>query len=217
MRRVILNSRHGGRFVLLASCLFFLLTAGLSQAADDPGELVLEIGEAIDNSDAASFARLVDMDAAIGSAIDAFAKDASRPENAARIPPALALLLSQLLSGGSQPVRDMLIGEFKNFVLTGVSSGAFAGRMPDKTKFKGALAPLFANASLGRKEIKDIGAPRPDGSGWIVPFVVRDHGNGNEYRVQGRVEPANEGLKLTGVENMLQLIRQISEESEAER
>lgn len=217
MRRDLLSPRLGGRLVLLASCLIFLLTAGSSAAAEDPRELVLEIGEAVDNSDAAGFARLVDMDAVLNSAIDAFVKDASKPENAARVPPAVALLLSRLLSGGSQGARGMLIGEIKNFVLAGVSSGAFAGRKPDKKNFKGALAPLFADASLGRKEIKDIGTPRPSGSGWIVPFVTRDHGNGNEYRVQARVEPASEGLKLTGVENMLQLIRQIGEESEAAR
>lgn len=215
MRCGLLNRRPGCRLVLPASCLFFLLSAGLAAAASDPRELILEIREAIDSSDAASFSRLADMDALLGSAIDVFAEDASKPENAARVPPAVALLLPRLLSGGSPRVRDMLLGEIKSFVLAGVSSGAFAGGKPDKTKFKGAIAPLFANASLGRKEIKDIGAPRPAGSGWIVPFTVRDHGNGNEYRVQGRVEPGRDGLKLTGVDNTLQLIRQIREESEA--
>ncbi len=201
----------------LSLCLllmFFLFLPVSSFAQSQPVELIMEIGEAIDNSDAQEFAQLVDMDEILNNAIDVFVAEASRPDNASRLPPMVALLVSQLATNAPSPVRDLLIGEAKNFVLTGISSGAFAGKKPDLSNSSGLLAPLFAQASMGRKEIRDIGAPTPVENGWIVPFVIYDHDNGNEYPIKGRVEDTGTDLKLTGIENMRQLIYQIGEESQ---
>lgn len=63
------------------------------------------------------------------------------------------------------------------------------GRKPTGQAAQGLLDPLFADASTGRKEIREIGQARRDGRGWLVPFVVHDAGNGEDYSVLGRVSP----------------------------
>lgn len=207
-------------FIKKSSLLFLLLVFlfgpyDLVKAVDQAKEHIIEIGEAIDRSDAESFSQLVDMDTILNNALDVFIQEASKPENASRLPPMVALLLSQITKGASSPVRDLLLGEAKNFVLTGISSGAFAGQKPNLSNAQGLFAPIFASASLGRKEIKNIGAPRQIENGWIVPFIIFDHDNEYEYPVQGRLERSGDNLKLTGLENMRQLIYQIGQESEA--
>ena len=200
-------------FILLALCLCAAASADPAQCMDDPREHVREIGRAIDAADVNSFTELVDMDALLNNAMDVFVKEASRPENAKRLPPMLALLLPGLTASGSSPVKDLLLGEAKNFVMAGIASGAFAGRKPDPAKAQGMLAPLFNQASMGRKEIRNIGKPVKNGNGWLVPFVIYDYGSENEYPIKALLERRGEDLKLTGLENMRLLIYQIGEES----
>lgn len=207
----------------LAIRLFFIaLVLGLALTrmswpvmAMDPREHIEEIGRAIDSADAQIFAELVDMDALLNNALNVFVEEASRPENARRIPPMIALILPQLRLEGPSPVKDLLLGEAKNFVLAGISSGAFAGRRSNISGGSSMLAPLFAQASMGRKEIRDIGEPRRTATGWLVPFVIYDHDNGYEYPVRALLEYRGTDLKVTGLENMRQLIYQIGEESAA--
>lgn len=199
---------------LLILCLLPFNALSLYAADNDAPAVIRSIGDAIDAADAEEFERLVDMEAILNSALDTFIQEASRPENASNLPPMLALLLPQLKAPkGQSPVRDLLLGEARNFVLLGISSGAFAGRKADFSNAPGMLAPLFASASMGRKEITEIGSPHPITNGWIVPFVLYDHDNGNEYPLKGRLEYEGEDLKLKGLENMRQLIYQIGEES----
>lgn len=204
------------RLLLLLAAFSMLLLPGELFALDEATEHVLEIGRAIDGADADSFSQLVDVDAILENALDTFVQEATRPENATRLPPMLAMILPQLTSGkGKAPVRDLLLGEARNFVMDGIASGAFAGRKPDPARSSGLLAPLFASASMGRKEITDIGTPRKIENGWLVPFSIHDHDNGYDYPVKGRLEYRNDALILTGVDNMRQLIYQIGEESAA--
>lgn len=196
-------------------CLAMFTLTGQS-LAEDPRGHIQEIGDAIDSADAESFVRLVDIDAILNNALEVFVEEATRPENASRLPPMLALIVQQLKGvKGPSPVRDLLLGEGKNFVLAGISSGAFAGRKPESSSSQGLLAPLFESASLGRKEIRNIGQPRQTAKGWLVPFVIYDHGNELEYPVKALLEQKDGDLKLTGLENMRQLIYQIGEESAA--
>ena len=54
-----------------------------------------------------------------------------------------------------------------------------------------------------------MGAARPDGAGWQVPFVLRDWGNGQSYDLVGRVTMTEGQPRLTGLDNMEDLVRRI--------
>lgn len=192
----------------------------IAAAADTAGprQCLLEAGKAIDAADASAFERLVDVDAILEEALDIFLREARKPEVARELPPMLAILFSQAASrdSGASTVRSLLLSESRAFVLNGVSSGAFAGREPTGKEAQGLLAPLFANASTGRKEIRSVGRARPDASGaqgWLVPFVVHDAGNGRDYEILGRLSPVENGFRLTSVKNLDALLRRIIEES----
>ncbi len=163
--------------------------------AADPRQCVADVGRAIDAADAAAFERLVDV--------------------AAQLPPLLAVMFSQAASGdsGGNNLRTLLFSEARAFVINGVSSGAVAGRTPSGGAAQWLLAPLFADASTGRKEIQRIGQARPDNRGWLVPFVVHDAGNGESYNVLGRVSPVENGFRLTSVENLEELLGRVRAES----
>lgn len=188
--------------------------AGFVFAAADPRQCILEAGSAVDTSDVAAFERQVDVDAILEQALNLFVRRAQDPEAARDLPPMVALLFTQAASRDGN-VRSLLLNETRAFVLNGISSGAFAGRKPSGNAAQGLLAPLFADASTGRKEIRNVGQPRRDGDGWLVPFVVHDGGNGESYDVTGRVTSANGGMRLTSVANMESLLRKVAAESRA--
>lgn len=205
---------------LTAVCLavWGLFACPAAQAAvTDPRQCVLEAGRAVDAADTAAFERLVDVDSILEQALDIFVRQARAPQGAKDLPPMLALLFSQAASkdGASGNVRNLLLSESRAFVLNGVASGAFAGRKVTGAEAQGLLAPLFADASTGRKEVRQVGQARRDGQGWLVPFTVYDHGNGLSYDVLGRVTQSSAGPRLTGVANMEALIRRLNAESSA--
>ncbi|WP_302737477.1 hypothetical protein [uncultured Desulfovibrio sp.] len=197
--------------------LFSMLSPSPARAANtaDPRQCLVEVGQAIDAADAAVFERLVDVDAILGAALTLFLRDVQKPEVADQLPPLLAVMFSQAASGdaGGNKLRDLLFSEARAFVINGVSSGAFAGRAPSGGSAQGMLAPLFADASTGRKEIRRIGQARPDGHGWLVPFVVHDAGNAESYPVLGRLSPVENGFRLTSVENLEELLGRVRAES----
>lgn len=183
---------------------------------DAPGRCLAEAARAIDGADAVAFERQVDVDGILEQALALIARDMERPGSAERYPPLLALVFSQAAGdGGGATVRSLLKSEARAFILNGVASGAFAGRQP-RGGGSGLLAPLFAEASLGRKEIRRVGAATSDGEGWLLPFVVHDAGNGQEYAVLGRFSPTENGCRLTSVENLEELFERIRRESMAE-
>ena len=188
--------------------------SGFAFAANDPRQCILEAGGAVDKSDVAAFERQVDVDAILEQALNLFVRRAQDPEAAKDLPPMVALLFTQAASKEGN-VRSLLLNETRAFVLNGISSGAFAGRKPSGNTAQGLLAPLFADASTGRKEIKNVGQARRDGDGWLVPFVVHDGGNGESYDVTGRVTSANGEMRLTSVANMESLLRKVAAESRA--
>lgn len=185
--------------------------AAAAMSAAAARQCVLDAGAAVSASDLPSFERLVDMDAILEQALDDFIRRARRPETAANLPPLLALLLSQaaMKEGG---VRSLLLNETRAFVRNGVSSGAFAGRKPSGKAAQGLLAPLFANASTGRKEVRRVGTPKADGTDWLVPFAVHDGGNDETYDVVGRIAFAGGSPRLVRVENMEALLTRLADE-----
>lgn len=190
--------------------------ANAASNAAPPARSLAEAQAAIDNADVAAFERQVDVDAILEQALTLVMEMMARPETADRMPPLLALVFSQAAGGGGAAVRTLLKGEARAFVLNGVASGAFAGRKPTGSAAGGLLAPLFADASLGRKEIRQVGPATPDGEGWIVPFVVHDAGNDQDYAVVGRFSPTETGSRLTSVENLPELVERIRQEGMAQ-
>lgn len=188
--------------------------AGASDAGA-PARCLAEAQRAIDTADVAAFERQVDVDAILEQALDHVMQIMAQPETADRMPPLLALVFSQAAGNGGGAVRNLLKGEARAFILNGVSSGAFAGRKPSGGAAGGLLAPLFADASLGRKEIREVGRATPDGEGWLMPFVVHDAGNGQDYAVTGRFSPTETGCRLTSVENLGELVERIRQEGMA--
>ncbi|MDE7241814.1 MAG: hypothetical protein K2N62_08070, partial [Desulfovibrio sp.] len=73
-----------------------------------------------------------------------------------------------------------------------------------------------ADASRGRKEIREVGAPTRDGEGWLMPFVVHDAGNGEDYAVVGRFSPTETGSRLTSIANLGEIVERIRQEGMAQ-
>ena len=92
-------------------------------------------------------------------------------------------------------------------------TSAFVGKKVCAQCARDLLTPLFADASIGRKEIVQIGDGQPTDSGWIVPFTLLDGGNGSDYAVDGLIQAVPGGLKLTKIVNLPDLFLQIQEEA----
>lgn len=192
---------------------------------DDPRHCLTLASRALDAADSAAFELAVDLDAILGQTLDFMARQAALPEEVSQFPPILTLLFTRAAGGGGDTVgvRGLLMGAARAFVLQGIDSGAFGGRPADsaQTSDGGLLSPLFAEASLGRKEICLVGEARPvsppaaSGNGeWLVPFSVHDAGNGETYPVLGRIRKEGAGFRLVGVENMSELYGLIRNEME---
>lgn len=200
--------------------LFVLLTCAMSGAATaktDPRQCPSDIGKAIDRADLATFEKLVDLDGIIDEGVTLFITEMKRPENAQQLPPMLAMMFSRAAGQDDmgKSIRSMLAGESRAFICNGVSSGAFAGRQPTGATQQGLLAPLFANASQGRKEIRSIGQPSAIGDGlWHVPFVLHDGGNGQDYPIVGLVSQSGSGLRLVAIDNFADLFARVAAESQ---
>lgn len=157
---------------LLIPCFAALPASAADEGADQARLCIAEAGKAIDAADVAAFERLVDLDAILGEALHLFLRETQKPEVARQLPPLLAMLFSQAAAqdSGGVNLRSLLFGEARAFVLNGVASGAFAGRKPTGAGRPGLLDPLFADASTGRKEIREIGQARRDGPGLARAF-----------------------------------------------
>jgi len=212
-------------------CLFPALTSfGIEPdfAPDDPRHCLTRVASALETADSAAFAQAVDVDTILVQVLDFMAAEAARPDGASQLPPILALLFSRAAGDGvdAASVRALLMGAARAFVLDGVGSGAFAGREadPSHTSTGGLFSPLFADASLGRKEICLVGEARlvpanlPNANtvsgDWLVPFSVHDAGNGETYPVLGRIRREGTDFRLVGVENLPELYSLIRSEIE---
>lgn len=192
---------------------FLLLMAGIASAANTPEECLAEISEAMEAGDSARFEELIDLNPILESSLDTFLREAAKPENASSLPPMLAMLFTQNAGQAGQAVKGMLIAAARAFVLGGVSSGAFAGRQLDQSQSQNLLTPLFAQASVGRKEIRNIGQAVPDNGDWLLPFTVHDYGNDQDYPVIGRFRQSGDNIRLAAIENLDQIFSQIQKEA----
>ncbi|MBQ7609162.1 MAG: hypothetical protein IJU76_14525 [Desulfovibrionaceae bacterium] len=198
-------------FFFLLFVLFPLLSA--QSFAESPRDCVVRAGQAIDSADATLFTDNVYLDALVANGLDDFFADIERPEVARDLPPLLALLVSRMHDPGQKQVlRKLLANELTAYILDGVASGAFAGRR--KVAPKGSmLAPLFANASTGRKELIQIGEGETHKEGTLVPCTLLDYGNGMEYPLDLLVQDVDGRLMVTEVHNLRELFARLREEA----
>lgn len=221
MRAVVINDMFCRGSILccaLLLCCLCLWPAGARALSSDAARAcVVEAGWAVDNADAACFEQLVDMDAILNEAVDLFMKEAAKPENSSLLPPMLALMFSgaAMAEDNGLGVRKLLVSEARAFVHNGIASGAFAGKSVQDYRTEGWVAPLFESVSMGRKEIRNVSTPVRQGKDWIVPFVLRDHGNGNSYAVRARVSDAGGSPRVVAVENLRQLFVILGKEAQA--
>lgn len=193
---------------ILAS-LLFLFMAAPAFAASTPHATLMELGEATENADADKFARAADIDAIILDCLNRL-PPLLQSANAGSL---LGTTLSALNGPGGKYARDIIKNEARAFVLNGVASGAFGGKKTGAPSRGGMLAPLFANASMGKKEIRGVGEGRGDGDDWLLPFSVHDYGADADYAIVGRFSPTSEGYRLTRVENLEDLVGQIVDQN----
>jgi hypothetical protein len=203
--------------VILRTAAFLALLLALTfpaaiRAGDDPTSCIRSINDAVRKADADALQRWADLDAILGDAVDIFIEAAGRPEAEAMLPPMVALLFNQAQRSeeGRRALKNLLVQQTKSFILHGVASGAFAGRpTPGKTDI---APPLFGEASIGRKQILDIGQAAAYADGWSIPFTVRDDGSERDYYVIGTVRQEPTGMRLVAIENMDDLLATIASE-----
>lgn len=200
------------KILLTTLGLFFSLS--LICHAAQPRDCLNQIQASIDTCDAKTFEQLVDLERMTDSAIEALADAASQPGDKLALDPMLALPLMQLSGPQGTTIRNMLGREIQNYILNGVRSGSFAGRVPTGKNSGGLLSSLFANASNGRKEILAIGEAVADSDGWHMPFTLHDYGNNHDYRILGRFQATDNGAKLVEIENLDELVTQLQNEAQ---
>lgn len=199
-------------FIVCFSLVCLHPEKGWSQA---PHATLIEIGKAVDQGDGNRFMELVDVDSILKQGLDVFFREAKKPEYSKHMPPVLMLVISQALKTGPEGnlLRELLGNEVKAFILNGINSGAFAGKKYAVAEKSGMLAPLLANASTGKKEIRGIGETIIDGEEAIIPFSIHDYGNDNDYLIRGRFGKKETAWQLKGIDNFEQLFSQIRDEA----
>lgn len=203
--------------LLSAFAALLLCCALYSPACADeltPEQTVRNVQKALDTADAALLDQSAHVESVVGQAVDVFLRDLQSPEAQASLPPVLALLLGPLSASetAKDTIRSTLQREASEFIRYGVRSGNFAGKARETTPPAGLLAPLFADASLGRKELRNIGIATRQGDVALVSFSVLDHGNGNTYPVQAELHRQGGRWRIVGLANMPALIKQVREE-----
>ncbi len=183
--------------------------------ASTPAEAVVALQKAIDTADQALFDRVVHMESLVGQCIDVLMEDAES-QGQDLMHPALAMILStvKMSEQAYRALRATLIGEAASFVRYGVRSGAFAGKKVEAAEPTGLLASVFADTSLGRKEILRMNAPVSESDAVYISMLVKDHGNGNIYPVEAWLREEKTGWRIIGLRNVRTLVRILSGEKQ---
>ncbi len=200
-------------FIPLYIICTLLLSNTQALAGSSPVQTLQDVQQALDTGDQAFFDSSVNMESLVGQCVDIFIEDAKKADQQT-LNPVLALMLSTITQSESarKTLRDTLVGEASAFVRYGVRSGAFSGKEIATEKPGGLLSTLFADASMGRKEILDIGQPVEESGAVWVPFTLKDHGNGRSYPVEAWLRQENGHWRVIGLRNVRTLVRIISGE-----
>ena len=201
-------------FLYCIAVLFFSCTAF---AAHAPEQAVRDAQRAIDAKNADRFEQIVDVKRILDAATDLLLAEADKPDG--QLPPILALMLSsvknsQALAG----LRSLITQETHAFVRYGVLSGNFAGTPDQSVRPGGMLAPLFGDASLGRKELRIAGPAAPGGQDRVLlPVELKDHGNDTVYPLLLRLQWQSPDWRMVEIVNLPDIWNQIQAEAKAQR
>ncbi len=200
--------RHFFLCTTILAALLLLPAAPALAAA--PEAAIPQLQKAIDGSDAALLEKHMDVRAVVDKGVDAVLADPAAMK-AAQQTPAVALLLAGM---GADPsakamIKNVLAQETREFVLNGVSSGAFAGKKPSK-KGTGLLSPLFADASKGRKEFGPARLVERKGPSATVATSLYDYEAKERYPLELRLLEEQGVWRVKEVLNVKQLVTMAS-------
>jgi hypothetical protein len=198
----------------LVIMLFFTCTAF---AASTPEQAVRDAQRAIDAKEADHFEQRVDVRRILDAATELLLAEANKPDG--QLPPMLALMLSSVKeSQALAALRDIIAKEAHTFVRYGVASGHFAGKPEPSVRPGGMLAPLFSDASMGRKELRVAGPSTPGGQEQaLLPVELQDHGNGNTYPLLLRLQWNSPNWRIVEIVNLPDIWGQIQAEAKTQR
>lgn len=212
---------------LLLAATLLLAVPVLAAAEETPEAALRQVQTAIDTNDAALLEKYVDVGRIAQRGVDAFMSDlVARPPKAVsgggETLPLLAMLSSAVQSGAqsqtAQTVKMLVAEETRKFVVWGVASGNFSGK-PVKKERKatdgGLFSPLFADASVGRKELRGVKSVARDGDKATASVMLFDHGSERAYPVDLALTRRESGnWQVTDVTNAAALISAIRKEAE---
>jgi len=212
---------------LVLAAALLLAAPALAAGEETPEAALRQVQTAIDTHDAALLEKYVDVGRITQRGVDAFMADlVSRPPKAVsgsgETLPLLAMLSSAVQSGAqsqtAQTVKMLVAEETRKFVVWGVSSGNFSGK-PVKKERKasdgGLFSPLFSDASVGRKELRNVKSVTRDGDKAAASVVLFDHGSERSYPVDLALTRREAGnWQVTDVTNAAALISAIRKEAE---
>ncbi len=197
-------------FFLAVNMFLCTHSASVAHAGSSPVQTIHDIQQALDTGDQAFFDASVNMESLVGQCVDIFIEDSNKSDQKT-LPPMLALMLSTVTQNETarKTLRDTLVGEASSFVRYGVRSGAFGGKTIETEKPGGLLSTLFADASMGRKELTNIGQPVEESGAVYIPFTLKDHGNGQSYPIEAWLRQENGSWRVIGLRNVRTLVRLI--------
>lgn len=185
-------------------------------AALNPEQTVAAVQEALDKADEARLDELMDVTGIIAQGVDNFLARARTPEGRESLPPLLAMTLSSIDSSpqGRLIAQGLLQKATEEFIRFGVRSGSFGGKGRQAPQSQDMWSTLFDGASLGRKEIQQVGKAVPEADGVYVPCIVYDHGSKQTYVVEASLRKNAKGAwRITAIRNMNDLMDQVRQES----
>lgn len=204
--------RNFFQILLIFYCITF---NSLVYAADKPENTLWEIQNAIDEANGSEFQNQVDLQPILQNLLNSFLKYCKKPDSALAGNVLIKLFTEQLEA--SPAIKDLCLKEAETFVLNGINSGAFAGRPVNPANLSGLLSPIFANTSMGKKQIISVGeAKKANGEGniYLIPFVLHDYGNENDYPIIGEFEQTGKNIwRMINIVNIDDLVAQIASEN----
>ena len=201
-------------FPSLALILSFACTAF---AAHTPEQAVRDTQRAIDARNADRFEQLVDVKRILDAATDLLLAEADKADG--HLPPILALMLSSVKdSHALASLRTLITQEIHAFVRYGIVSGNFAGKPEQSARPGGALALLFSDVSMGRKELHIAGPSAPSGHNQaLLPVELKDCGNNNIYPLLLRLQWNSPDWRIVEIVNLPDIWNMIQTEAKAQR
>lgn len=204
-------------YVFIFVCCCFFASFAEAVAGDSPENALKEIQISLDQANLTQFEQRVDVEGLATQGAQVFLKLLTASTQKQMQQPLLAMLAGFASTPENKAsLQNLLVSEASNFVRDGVSSGMFGGH-PNATanKKSGLLAPLFADASTGKKSIQADGKSVFNKNQNIaeIPVRIHDAGNDQTYRMRLRLEKNSNNLwKVTQIADIDQIAKRIWKE-----